>query len=81
MPPLSLVTVAALLPQEWNFKLRDRNIESVTEEDWEWADMVMFSGMIAQKEDFLGQIREAKRRGKPVAVGGPYATSLPQRHA
>ena len=77
MPPLSLVTVAALLPQEWNFKLRDRNIESVTEEDWEWADMVMFSGMIAQKEDFLGQIREAKRRGKPVAVGGPYATSLP----
>lgn len=77
MPPLSLVTVAALLPQEWNFRLKDRNIEPVTEEDWEWADMVMFSGMIAQKEDFLGQIREAKRRGKPVAVGGPYATSLP----
>lgn len=77
MPPLSLVTVAALLPQEWEFRLKDRNIEEVTEEDWEWADMVMFSGMIAQKEDYLEQIREAKRRGKPVAVGGPYATSLP----
>lgn len=77
MPPLSLVTVAALLPQEWNFKLIDRNIEEVTEKDWEWADMVMFSGMIAQKEDYLGQIREAKRRGKAVVVGGPYATSLP----
>ncbi|NVK86045.1 MAG: B12-binding domain-containing radical SAM protein [Cytophagia bacterium] len=77
MPPLSLVTVAALLPQEWSFRLRDRNIEEVSEEDWEWADMVMFSGMIAQKEDYLGQIREAKRRGKPVVVGGPYATSLP----
>ncbi len=77
MPPLSLVTVAALLPQEWSFRLRDRNIEPVTEEDWEWADLVMFSGMIAQKEDYLAQIKEAKRRGKPVVVGGPYATSLP----
>lgn len=77
MPPLSLVTVAALLPQEWNYRLKDRNIESVTEEDWEWADMVMFSGMIAQKEDYMSQIKEAKRRGKPVVVGGPYATSLP----
>ncbi|PIQ48753.1 MAG: B12-binding domain-containing radical SAM protein [Cytophagales bacterium CG12_big_fil_rev_8_21_14_0_65_40_12] len=77
MPPLSLVTVAALLPQEWNYRLKDRNIEPVTEDDWEWADMVMFSGMIAQKEDFMGQIKEAKRRGKPVVVGGPYATSLP----
>ncbi len=77
MPPLSLITVAALLPQDWKFRLRDRNIEAVTEEDWEWADMVMLSGMLAQKEDFLGQIAEAKARGKKVAVGGPYATSLP----
>lgn len=77
MPPLSLITVAALMPQEWEFRLKDRNIEPVTEDDWEWADLVMMSGMIAQKEDFMGQIREAKRRGKIVVVGGPYATSLP----
>lgn len=77
MPPLSLITVAALMPQEWEFRLKDRNIEPVTEDDWEWADLVMMSGMIAQKEDFLGQIREAKQRGKTVVVGGPYATSLP----
>lgn len=77
MPPLSLITVAALLPDDWEFRLRDRNIESVTEDDWEWADLVMMSGMLAQKEDFMGQIREAKRRGKKVVVGGPYATSLP----
>lgn len=77
MPPLSLITVAALMPQDWNFRLKDRNIESVPESDWEWADIVMFSGMIAQKEDFMDQIREAKQRGKTVVVGGPYATSLP----
>ena len=77
MPPLGLVTVASLLPQSWDFRLIDHNIESVSEEDWEWADLVLMSGMIAQKKDFLEQIREAKKRGKKVVVGGPYATSLP----
>jgi len=77
MPPLGLITVAALLPQKWEYRLKDRNIEAVNEDDWEWADIIMFSGMIAQKEDFMGLIRESKRRGKPVVVGGPYATSLP----
>jgi radical SAM superfamily enzyme YgiQ (UPF0313 family) len=76
LPPLGLITVAALLPPEWEFKLVDRNIRNVTEAEWAWCDMVMLSGMIVQKQDMFAQIREAKRRGKPVAVGGPYATSM-----
>ncbi|BFM40449.1 DUF4070 domain-containing protein [Synechocystis sp. LKSZ1] len=78
LPPLGLVTVAAILPQTWEFKLVDRNIRAVTEEEWAWADLVLCSAMIVQKEDLLEQIREAKRRGKLVAVGGPYATSVPE---
>lgn len=78
LPPLGLVTVAAILPQEWQFKLVDRNVRSVTEAEWEWADLVILSAMIVQKPDFLAQIHEAKQRGKLVAVGGPYATSLPE---
>lgn len=78
LPPLGLVTVAAILPQEWEFKLVDRNVRSVTEAEWNWADLVILSAMIVQKDDFLVQIQEAKRRGKRVAVGGPYATALPQ---
>lgn len=78
LPPLGLVTVAAILPQEWEFKLCDRNIRDVTEAEWEWADIVIFSAMIVQKDDLLAQIQEAKRRGKLVAVGGPYPTSVPQ---
>ncbi|RAM48775.1 MAG: B12-binding domain-containing radical SAM protein [Hapalosiphonaceae cyanobacterium JJU2] len=77
LPPLGLVTVAAILPQEWEFKLVDRNIRPVTEAEWAWADLVIFSAMIVQKQDLLDQIREAKKRGKLVAVGGPYATSTP----
>ncbi len=77
LPPLGLVTVAAILPQEWEFKLVDRNVRQVTEAEWDWATIVIFSAMIVQKEDLLAQIKEAKRRGKRVAVGGPYPTSLP----
>lgn len=81
LPPLGLVTVAALLPQSWQFKLVDCNIRDVTEEEWQWAEIVLLSGMIAQKTDMHEQIREAKRRAKTVIVGGPYATSLPEDFA
>lgn len=77
LPPLGLVTVAAILPQEWEFKLVDRNIRPVTEDEWQWADVVILSAMIVQKDDLLDQIREAKRRGKRVACGGPYPTAVP----
>jgi radical SAM superfamily enzyme YgiQ (UPF0313 family) len=78
MPPLGLITVAAILPQSWEFKLVDHNIQEVTESDWDWAELVIISGMIVQKNDMLAQIAAAKSRNKLVAVGGPYATTSPQ---
>jgi radical SAM superfamily enzyme YgiQ (UPF0313 family) len=78
LPPLGLATVAAILPQNWEFKLVDRNVRNITEVEWDWADMVVMSAMIVQKPDFLVQIQEAHRRGKKVAVGGPYPTAIPQ---
>jgi radical SAM superfamily enzyme YgiQ (UPF0313 family) len=77
LPPLGLITVAAILPQDWEFKLVDRNIRPVSEAEWKWADLVLFSAMIVQKVDLLALIGEAKSRNKLVAVGGPYSTSLP----
>ena len=78
MPPLGLITVAAILPQEWEFKLVDHNIEEIKESDFDWAELVIISGMIVQKEDMLVQIAAAKQKGKLVAVGGPYATTSPE---
>ena len=75
LPPLGLITVAAIFPDDWEFKLVDRNVRDVSDEEWEWADTVMLSAMNVQREDFLGQIEEAKLRNKTVVVGGPYATS------
>jgi radical SAM superfamily enzyme YgiQ (UPF0313 family) len=77
LPPLGLITVAAMLPKDWEFKLVDRNVRDITEDEWAWADMVMLSAMIVQKKDLHALIAEAKRRGKPSVVGGPYPTALP----
>ncbi|MGC9503107.1 B12-binding domain-containing radical SAM protein [Baaleninema sp.] len=78
LPPLGLITVAAILPERWDLKLVDLNVRPVKEEEWDWAELVILSGMIVQKDDMMAQIQQAKRRGKPVAVGGPYPTSLPE---
>lgn len=78
LPPLGMITVAAILPQTWEFRLVDRNVRFETEDDWAWADLVIISGMIVQKPDLLDLIREAKQRGKLVAAGGPYLTSVPE---
>jgi len=77
-PPLGLITVAALLPAEWELRLVDENAAPVTEADWRWADLVMITGMIAQRQSLLALVREAKRRGKTVVAGGPYPTSVPE---
>jgi radical SAM superfamily enzyme YgiQ (UPF0313 family) len=82
-PPLGLITVAALLPASWNLRLVNRNAEELTDADLAWADLVMTGGMLPQQDDVLEIIELCRRRGKPVAIGGPDAMSRPDtyRHA
>jgi radical SAM superfamily enzyme YgiQ (UPF0313 family) len=75
--PLGLITVAALLPQSWEVRLVNRNTESLTEADLEWADLVMTGGMLFQQPDTLLIIDMCRARGRPVVVGGPDVTSTP----
>ncbi len=77
-PPLGLLTVAALLPWEWELRLTDLNTRRLTEQDWQWADLIMLSAMFIQGEGLLALTQEAKHRGKTVVAGGPYPTSLPE---
>jgi len=79
--PLGLLTVAALLPAGWTCRLIDRNVASVTEADFAWADLVMTGGMNVQRPDCLSLITLAQSRGKVVVVGGPDATSEPNFYA
>ncbi len=77
-PPLGLLSLAALLPQAWTLRLRDLNVQAVREVDWDFADVVMLTGMIVQREGLFELIAEAKRRGKIVVAGGPFVTSVPE---
>lgn len=77
-PPLGLITVAALLPADWELRLLDLNAESATEADWEWADLVMLTGMLIQRENLLDLIREAKKRQKKIVAGGCYPSAQPE---
>jgi radical SAM superfamily enzyme YgiQ (UPF0313 family) len=75
--PLGLITLAAMLPPNWDIRLVNRNTEELTHADIAWADMVMTGGMLAQQVDTLEVIDLCHSLGKPVAVGGPDATSSP----
>lgn len=75
--PLGLMTVAALLPQQWEFKLVDENVEPLLDEHYQWADVVCVSGMLPQQKRMLAVIDEAHERGRPVVVGGPDPSSQP----
>ncbi|WP_407048624.1 B12-binding domain-containing radical SAM protein [Methyloraptor flagellatus] len=77
-PPLGMITLAALLPREWNIRLVNRNAETLTEADLAWADVIMTGGMLPQRADTLTIIDIAKRAGKPVVVGGPDPMSCPE---
>jgi len=79
--PLGLITVAALLPQAWEMRLVDCNVQSWKPELLDWADLVLIGGMMPQQLAALDLIREAKQRGKTVVVGGPDATSSPHIYA
>ncbi len=75
--PLGLLTVAALLPQHWEFKLIDANVEPLLAEHFEWADIVCMGGMLPQQQSMLTIIDKAHQHGCPVVVGGPDPSSQP----
>ncbi|MEJ0074995.1 MAG: B12-binding domain-containing radical SAM protein [Alphaproteobacteria bacterium] len=79
--PLGLITVAALCPKEWEFRLVNRNTEDLTDADLDWADLIMIGGMLNQQPDFLYLIELAHLHGKPVVVGGPDVSSSPHLYA
>ncbi len=78
MPPLGLLTIASYLPEDFSLRLIDRNVGEESPSDWEWADVVFLSVMMAQRDDYRECVANAQSRGKPIAVGGPFTHALPE---
>ena len=55
--PLGLLTVAALLPQDWNLRFVDLNTKRLIPKDWAWAQVVMISAMNPQRTGMLDLIK------------------------
>jgi radical SAM superfamily enzyme YgiQ (UPF0313 family) len=74
-PPLGLLTIAAMLPRDWQLKLVDLNVERLKDSDLGWADYVMLSAMIVHKESVREIVARCAAVGKPIIAGGPLFTT------
>jgi len=68
--PLSLLTMAAFLPSNWQLRLVDENVEPIKDDDLKWADIIMASSMQDQIPSLDRLVSRAHALGRPVVVGG-----------
>ena len=68
LPPLGLLTVAAMLPKDWNRRLIDLNVQKLEDEDLEWADCAMIGCMTVQRESAARAIKRCRDAGVKIVT-------------
>jgi radical SAM superfamily enzyme YgiQ (UPF0313 family) len=75
LPPLGLLTIGAMLPEEWSKRLVDMNVTKLTDKDLFWADYALISGMSIQRTSAHEAVARCKKAGLRIIAGGPLFTS------
>jgi len=78
LPPLGLLTVASMLPPDWEVRLVDKNVKRLRDADLKWADYVFLSAMSIQRVSAMSVIARCKAMGKKIIAGGPMFTATPE---
>ncbi|WP_461209892.1 B12-binding domain-containing radical SAM protein [Desulfocurvus sp. DL9XJH121] len=81
LPPLGLITVAALLPDHFQLRLVDLNVDALGDDDLAWADMAFISAMAVQRQSAMDVIDRCKAKGLTIVAGGPLFTAQPNDFA
>ena len=63
LPPLGLLTVAAILPREWETKLIDMTTTKLLDRDMRWADYVFITAMVIQRKSADQVIERCRKIG------------------
>jgi len=74
-PPLGLLTIAAMLPGEWEKRLVDMNVSALSDEDIKWADYVFVSAMVVQRDSAKEVFALCNKLNTKVVAGGPLFTT------
>ncbi len=75
LPPLGLLTVASMLPADWELTLVDLNVEKLDDKLIRRADYVLISAMNVQRKSTLEVISRCKAMSKKIIAGGPLFTT------
>jgi radical SAM superfamily enzyme YgiQ (UPF0313 family) len=77
-PPLGLLTVAAMLPDEYNKRLLDVNVDALSDSDLAWADIAFIGAMAVQRDSAKHIIARCREADLKVVAGGPLFTAEPE---
>lgn len=80
MPPQGILLVAAYFPKEWQVRFVDENIRRASPRDYQWADVVLVSGMHIQKPQIRRINDQAHVAGKVTVLGGPSVSAVPEEY-
>ena len=80
LPPLGLLTVAAMLPKDWEIRLLDMTTATLRDQDIRWADYVFVTAMLIQQQSVDEVIERCNRIGTKIVAGGPLFTSIPEQY-